>query len=295
MKKAIVIYIDDNVKLIEEFSWLWKTWNMWDLMDEFDIVAYCNPSAVSKLPVHDNLIVKPLESLSDTDPFWANYKFVNSFAMFNDPDEANWIIKNYTHILKTDADVFLTEHIKGLTPSKVLIGYGGYMGHSPEDRKEILGNLQKIRDDLKLQNNGMTNIGASIFAKTPLVVSTVRDHFILTKYILQTQWNKSEGKWPGWFKGVSSMYAIDLVINNNIPTQLISLYTLDTQCWDNLIDSNTYHIHAWHGPDFSKHKWFNGEYDKLESSEIPKVAKDYCLWIASNTLDELNNVINSKK
>lgn len=291
MKKAIVIYIDDNPKLIEEFTWLWKTWNMLDLADEFDIVAYCNPSAIPKLPSHPNFIKKPLDSLSDTTDFWKEYKFVNSFAMFNDEEEVKWIKSKYSHILKTDADVFLTEHIKGLTPSKIMIGYGGYMNY--EDKfDEINSNLSRIAKKLKLKNNGYSHVGASIFGETSTVVTVIKEHFVLTNYILLSEWKEGNGEWPGWTRGVSSMYAIHLVVNHRISNQHISLYSLDSLCWNNLIDSNTYHIHAWHGGDFSKHKWFKGEYLKLESTTVPTVAKDYCLWVVSNPLEELTKVVN---
>lgn len=290
MNKAIVVYIDDNVKIIEEFSWLWKTWILWELYDEFDIVAYCNPSVIDKIPSHNNLIKKELEPLHKTNPFWKDYPFVNSFAMFNNNSELEWINSKYDYILKTDADVFLTQHIKGLNPTKTMIGYGGYMSAGPNEFDEVKSNLNRISKKLKLRDNGINSVGASIFGKTKIATAIIQDHYILTEYILKTEWKNGPGKWPGWFKGVSSMYAIHLVVNNILTPQLMTLYSMDSFCWNNEIDSNTYHIHAWHGPDFSKHKWFNGEYDKLESNKVPTIAKEYCQWIASNTIEELKNI-----
>jgi hypothetical protein len=291
VKKAIVIYIDNNNQMIEEFSWLWKTWNLWELYTEFDIVAYCNPDVIRKLPSHDNFIKKSMISLKETDPFWKDYGFVNSFAMFNDDVEANWIKSSYDYILKTDADVFLTQHIKGLNPNKTMIGYGGYMPHNPDKFNEVKFNLDRISKKLKINDRGINSVGASIFGKSDIVVSIVKDHFKVTKFILETEWGNGIGEWPGWYKGVSSMYAIHLVVNLHLAPQLITLYSLDSLCWDNEIDSNTYHIHAWHGADFSKHKWFKHEYDQLISTKTPIIAKDYCLWIASNTLEVLKNTI----
>lgn len=288
-KKAIVTYVDHNRFTLEEFTWLYKSWYINELYLEYDIVAYCNPKAIDLLPAHDNLIVRPLAAMQDVDPFWDKYRFVNSFAMFRDNDECNWIIHRYDYLLKTDADVFLTKNLMGLSPTQTMIGWGGYMSDCKTG--EVKENLNRIANKLNLSDRGINHVGASIFAKSTFVAKIVRDHFTLTKYILGTEWEETDGKWPCWFKGVSSMYAIHLAVNHNLPSDHINLWSLDTICTNNIIDKATYHIHAWHvESDFSKHKWFDGKYDKLVLNEMPTVAKDYCLWIASNEIKDLLNV-----
>jgi hypothetical protein len=61
---------------------------------------------------------------------------------------------------------------------------------------------------------------------------------------------------------------------------------------DNKITRDVLHIHAWHCVvDFSKHKWFAGKYRAPEFKGIPKVAKDDCLCVASNSLDGLRKLV----
>lgn len=296
--KAIVVYVDDTKQCLEEFSWLYKTWRLWKLDNEFDLVAYHNPSAVNNLPVYPNLILKPLKPLHKNETFWKEYPFVNSFAMFNEQAEVDWFKERYTHIMKTDCDVFLTKHFAGHAPTRMMIGVGGYMPTSPEsDKDSILENLKRIANNLKLKRNGFINIGASIFGKTNSVLNTVKIHFIITKYLLTTEWKEDKGKWPGWNIGVASMYAIDIVVNHLYTQQHINLYSLDEKCWKhNVIDKNTIHIHAWHSYDyFSKHDWFEGKYEKLTTDKVPTNAAEYCHWIVSNDLETLMDTIKNEE
>ena len=289
-RKAIVVYVDNNAVNLEEFSWLYKTWILWSLHKEYDIVAYINPKAIeilySYVEDHVNLIIRPLTPIYETDPFWENYKFANSFFMFNDESEKDYILERYSYILKTDCDVFLTQHLLGLEPERVMIGMGGYMNNFDE----IKSNLKRISNKLNAKDRGFNHIGASIFGDSSIVVNIVRNHFSVTKYILSTEWANGPGAWPGWTRGVSSMYAIHIVVNHILNKNIVNLYSLDTICFNNKIDTNTYHVHAWHSTtDFSKHKWFKGGYIdvKKEFDEIPKIAKDYCLCVASNTIEDL--------
>lgn len=287
-KKAIVIYVDNNPRNIEEFTWLFKTWILWDLYTEYDLVVYHNPEITNAIPTIDGLIKKPQIPYYEKDPFFKDYKFVNSFAMFADKKEAQWICENYSYVLKSDADVFLTKNLKGYTPSKILIGEGGYFSMDEDEVEITQKNLRRIRKKLGLKDSGINHVGASIFGEVNIVVDVVNNHLKLTKYVLESEWQEDKGKWPIWFRGVASMYAIHLVVNNMFTQQHIVPYALDYKCWSNSILSDTLHIHAWHTSlDFSKHRWFNGEYQKLECIEIPEIAKDYCLWIASNSLGEI--------
>lgn len=288
--KAIIVYIDNNQINFEEFSWLYKTWLLWDLHKEYDIVAYVNPKAIEDLKeyigTHDSFLIRPLVPVYETNTFWQNYKFANSFYMFNDDKEVEFIKDRYKFIMKTDCDVFLTKHMLGLEPDMVMIGAGGYMQDNVLE--EVLSNINRVSKKLKVSNKGLNHIGASIFGKTDILVNIIRNHFQVTKYILSTEWNESPGEWPGWFRGVSSMYAIHIVVNHFLNPHSVSLYSLDSQCYDNKIDSNTYHIHAWHtNSDFSKHKWFKGQYENVEFKEIPEIAKDYCLCIVSSHIEHL--------
>ena len=287
--KAIVVYVDDNERNIEEYSWLYKSWNINHLYLEYDLVVYCNPRTVSRLEVHKNILIREMKPVHETEQFWKDYKFVNSFAMFNSESEVEWIKSRYDYVLKSDCDVFLTKNMMGLNPDKVMIGIGAYALACFDD---VYENLNRVRKNLNFKNEGINHVGASIFAKTDTVVNVVKNHFIVTKYLIEEEFNDYMGEWPCWYGPVASMYAIDLVVNNLLSAAIINAWCLDAQCMSNRIDASTYHIHAWHtASDFSKGKWFNGEYAILKSSTVPNIAKDYCLWIASNTLKELKRVV----
>jgi hypothetical protein len=289
--KAIIVYVDDTERCLEEFTWLYKSWRMWKHDSEFDLVVYCNPTAVSKIPVHENLLIKPKEPLQKTDLFWKHYAFVNSFAMFNDISEAEWVQQRYSHVMKTDCDVFLTKHFSGHAPNRLMLGAGGYLTDS--DNCEVINNLKRISETLNIKQNHMHNIGATIFGKTSEVVPAIRMQYTLTKYLLSTEWKTDIGTWPGWYRGVASMYAFELAINAIFSQQHVTLYALDEKCWKhNVIDKSTLHIHAWHSADyFSKHDWFKGKYQKLVNDNIPTNTAEYCHWIVSNDLETLINTI----
>ena len=290
-RKAIVVYVDDTPRCLEEYTWLYKSWRFHNIDEDFDIVVFCNPSAESKIEKHKNIIIKPLEPVNGKGGAFNDYGFANSFAMFNDQETCDWMSSKYDYILKSDCDVFLTENIKGFTPSKVMIGEGGYMT-SRDHADDIIKRLKHHSDRLKLQYNNLNHIGASIFGPTSHVLTVVRWHFKITEYMLKVGWANGEPDvWPGWFKGVASMYAIHIVINNFYTQQGVSLYGLDSKCWINDINSDTYHIHAWHTTQYwSKNAHFKGEYDKYVTETIPTKANEYCHWIATNTLEEMLSI-----
>lgn len=288
-KKAVVVYLDDTEKCIEEFSWLYKTWMLWEIYSEFDLVVYHNPSVLNKIPKHDKIVKKQLTPLNETDEFWKEYPYVNSFSMFLDTKEQEWISSKYDFILKTDCDVFLTKYILGKSPERLMVGRGAYM--RPESSKEILSNIKRVQKKLKLNNFDLNHIGASIFGKTSYVIQVINLQFSITKHLLTEEWKESPGTWPGWNKGVASMYGIHMAVNNYFNNQNAILYSLDEISWERIICSDVIHIHAWHTKDdFSKHKWFNKEYKKPKFTSIPKKVSEYCLLIASHSLEELINI-----
>ena len=297
--KAIVVYVDDTPRCLEEFSWLLKSWLLWGLESEFDIVAYHNPTADSKIPDHPNLIKRPQAPRHETHPFWDEYRFVNSFAMFYPFEEEEWIKKNYTHIMKTDCDVFLTKHLLGRKPAKVLLGLGGYMHWHQDINKnhagETTNKIIEVAKKLGCRYDHINHVGASLFGPTNLVVDVVNFQFTTTEYLLKNEWLTSPGEHLKWYKGVASMYAVQIAVNHLLSRQHVIAYAIDTVCWQStIINEDVIHIHAWHTEQmFSKHCWFRGEYEKLVADAVPINAAEYCLWIASNDLNELKKVANT--
>jgi hypothetical protein len=53
---AIVVYLDTNVKYALELSWLYSSWLLNCLEDEFDLIVYANPEMLKRsLPKHPGI------------------------------------------------------------------------------------------------------------------------------------------------------------------------------------------------------------------------------------------------
>jgi hypothetical protein len=274
--KVIAVYLDDSYKMEQELGWLWKTWQLYSLEDEYDLVVYYNPVAKKRLERFKGIIPieMPYVRMSD------DYKFLNShyFCM----SEYNEYLTKYDYIMKTDCDVFLTEHMKGYTPTKMLIGQGGY--YDSDDQIKI-DYVKKIAKDYKLKYRNMVLIGASMFGKTESLLPTVSNQAVLTEEILKRYSITEEFKEVGFDFGISSMIAGEIIINHSFCEQHVILYSLDSLCWEwTKIGNNVLHIHAWHSAiNWSKHKYFKGEYDdkKVEFKDAFKNAANYCHFIAT--------------
>jgi FkbM family methyltransferase len=284
-KKAIVVYLDNSSKMEIEFSWLYKTWKLYSLEDEFDLVVYYNPDA-------KNIVIKFDGIKSYEMPYirMANeYKFLNSHYFCLEP----WCepLKKYEYLLKTDCDVFLTENIKGFTPGKFMVGEGCYYYGNVEKKIEY---TKKISKDLGLHYNHMSYIGASFFGKTNHVLFVTKNQAIITEKILDNYSKTEEFTDVGFHRGISSMIAAEIIINHAFSNQHVTLYGLDSKCWKTTkIGSDVLHIHAWHTDQvWSKHAFFKSEYDNwiIEDQNAFENSSNYCQWIAKMDYEKLSEL-----
>lgn len=283
MEKAIAVYLDNSDQMDIEFSWLYKTWVLYSLDQEYDLVVYYNPEAKFRLSNFPGIVSIPMPTIRMAD----EYKFLNSHYFCT--KEWNEPLKKYSYLLKTDCDVFLTEHMRGYTPSKVLIGQGGYYDTLDQKKVETIKFLSQLWGfDYKFY----TQVGASFFGRTDYILPTVARQAGITEAVINFYRSNRIKDLNGLDLGIASMIAGEIAINHNFSNQHISLYCLDSKCWTTSgIGSDTLHIHAWHSDsDWSKHKFFKGEYAdwKIEIKDAFLNAGNYCHWIATLSREDLH-------
>lgn len=289
-KKAIAVYLDNNEKMEIELSWLYKTWQLYSLENEYDLVVYHNPLVKDITEKFSGIVPIEMPNIRMSN----EYKFLNShyFCL----DEWSEPLKKYQYILKTDCDVFLTENIKGYTPVDILVGQGGYYNQIDDNK---INHIKKISKDLNLGYNNMPCIGASFFGKTRSILAVVKNQAIITENILNNYSKTKEFTEVGFDKGISSMIAGEIIINHAFSNQHVNLYSLDSKCWESSkIGSNVIHIHAWHTDEkWSKHDYFDGKYKNwvVNINDAFKNAANYCQWIATMSMDELKFYKNKYK
>lgn len=278
-KKAIVVYLDNSDKMEIELSWLYKTWILYSLDEEFDLVVYHHPSAKHRINNFFGIVTVEMPYVGMS----ADYKFLNSHYFctngWNEP------LKKYKYLLKTDCDVFLTQNIKGYVPSSFLVGQGGY--YAQTDSKKI-DYIKKISKDFNAKYRSMSLVGSSFFGKTEEVLLVTSTQSQITEELLKNYLKKEDCPFD---PGVASMIAGEIVINDFFTNQHIKLYCLDDKCWESTkIGGNVLHIHAWHTDQkWSKHAYFLGQYSdwKVDLKDAFSSAANYCQWIAESTIDDI--------
>ncbi len=275
MDTAIVVYLDDNINLVREFNWLYRSWVLSGSQKVSDLVAFYNPKMTVSHQVDITYI--PFQPLTERDASWANYPFINSIWHLTQP-EAD-ILKKYKYVLRTDTDCFLTPHFLNLRPRLATFGVGMYA-----QMPEVVIKLAQIADKWKILPS-FNNVGSTMMAHSSVVLDYSKLHFEYCEKLRQDEFKNGHGEWPRWFFGVLSMYAGNLAANAFFGMNM-ALGGLDIHCMaKEPMCPTDYHIHAWHTyDDFSKFKWRNGEYKDCNLDILDKsIIANYCLWIAGTS------------
>lgn len=318
--KAIAVYLDDSDKLQIEFSWLYKSWILNRLDEEWDLIVYYNPKASSRLDGFDKVITIPMKPIGMSD----KYPFLNSHYFCRPP--YNKPLLTYDYILKTDCDVFLTHNLKNYDPgNKFHYGTGGFYSNDAKEEKaqinwianHLVPNLEKLKFPnknayLDLNYRFITSVGASFLGKSSTVVNVTDWQSLLTEELLLNHFGKSNamrtipggvpnqhGKHqrvigPNIAEGIASMLAGEIIINSIFTQQHCNSWSLDTKCWEyTSLSSEVLHIHAWHtSQKFSKHDYFCGNYKDwvVHYDDRLKNCANYCQWIASTSVSEIKDI-----
>lgn len=266
---AVVTYLDKDEKLIKEFNWLYRSWTVSGSWMTSDLVVFHHPEVV----IHNEDIVSvPLEPISNQAK-WEGYPFINSVYYLTTFQAA--FLRKYKYILRTDHDCFLTPNFPALRPRLATFGIGMYA-----QEPSVVIKLAQIAEKWGILPN-FNNVGSTVMAYSDVVLRYAGLHMEYCERLLIEEF-PDEGKWPGWFKGVLSMYAGNLAANAFFGMGL-TLGGLDVHCMSQEpMCATDYHIHAWHTHDyFSKFAWHEGKYAGINTFSLDtRTPANYCLYIA---------------
>lgn len=269
--KAILTHINSGKDLIE-FSFLWKSWLMWNLNEHWDMVI------ISELDLndyeHDNLTV---------------------YQNFEDNIES---LSEYEFLFKTECGSFLTSNIKDFQPwkDKLYLGIGTQYMMSTDDKLIRLRFLiRKVAERLNLPYRDISHIGNSIIGSSKLIINILRVQKSIASYINEHGWKEGEdGILGGWHRGYVNEYALDLAVNSTVKPLSIHQGSIDVWCGFNKITSLDLHItcNERNGKNtvFNKEKFHSAELPKLKYNRIPVTAAEYCFLVATEDLEYLKSL-----
>jgi hypothetical protein len=267
---AVVIYVDNEEKFIKEYNFLHYCFVHNNLFDTIDLVVFHHPALSNQ--IHNDCIKIEFEPLSGKQ---LSYGFLNSVEIFTLPDAE--FISQYSNVLRTDSDVFLTHNFKGWNAdNKFYCGRGSY-----HNSITITNNLTKIAHDLNLRYTPVKNIGSTWYANGNTIIEVGKLTTTINKYLLNNYFQERVFNWPDWTYGVSLLYAGELAINHlcdNITfTEYLDYFSDSTQD----IDQHK-HIHCWHTNNrFSKFAFNDGLYNTIDPNSLNQNKIDeYCTYIA---------------
>ncbi|MDQ6598592.1 hypothetical protein E2K98_14130 [Bacillus salipaludis] len=277
MKRALVVYVEDKPSLLMQFGWLYTSLKYIEA-DDTDLVVFGTKNALKKIP--DDCI-KIEQSPISYNKEWQNYHYINSIACVADDSAA--FLNQYDLLLRTDVDTFLTPAWKDFFPDYYTVGGGGYVNDS-----EVSGNLKTIAQKLGYRHQGHHNIGSTHYGWAPLVRNVCIHSLAAAKYIINNEFSNGYGIWPGWYKGVVSMYSNEIAVNHLVDKVIIDGNKLDYFSTSSESTLDHPHIHCWHTAEmFSKFAFELGYYDHIKLEELDQsIVKDYCLFIALKAKQE---------
>eukprot|EP01037_Dinobryon_pediforme_P036424 gene36424-43365_t len=117
-RRAIVCFVDDNPHLIQQARALRESWAYVDPPDT-DLVMFAPRQVLERLP--DDVVRVEQRSVAE-DPEWFGYRYGNGMAYLNGANA--YRIDQYTHVLHTDVDTFITPAWNAFRPAGFVCGQG---------------------------------------------------------------------------------------------------------------------------------------------------------------------------
>ena len=271
MKRAIVIYLENNKQMMYQMGCFYYAWKYLNSRDT-DLVVFGMQDALDRVP--DDCI-KVLYTPISKESEWNNYYFIDSMSCLTSP-QADFL-EQYDCLLRSDADTFLTPAWNHFYPLGYVTGGGKYV-HDDNTKN----NLIRVANTFGLKHKGIHNIGSTHYGPASIVREVCRLVEPITKYLVSEEFKYDKGKWPGWTAPVSLLYASEIAVNHLINNPKVEPQTLDFESHSS--DSVFYHphIHCWHtGEKFSKFCFLVGGYDNVDIRFLNRhKVNDYCTYTA---------------
>ena len=277
-RRAIVCFVGDQPHLVQQALALRQSW-LYAESPDTDLVMMGPASALARMPED---VVRIEQRSVENDPEWRGYRYADSVLCVNGAGAER--LDRYTHILRTDVDTFVTPAWNDFRPSHFAFGHGGY---SNDD--DVRQRIRSIAARFGLVHRGLTNVNSTWYGPTDLVRRASAVNAMLMRHIVTDGFPDGRGEWPGWYWGVSSLYAGEIAVNHCAP---------DARRSDQLDGPNTSrdpisryaHIHCWHTDEkFSKHAFTDGKYTLADLHDIDLgIVRDYCMAMAFRSLGDLD-------
>jgi hypothetical protein len=121
-KVAIVALVGEYDHFVNEANQF--TLSGKDLDSRFTFVLFVEPDVIHKIKKRHNVLI--YEYAAPKDKYYESYKFAKSLEFIKSNEN---ILKEYTHLIKTDTDVFVTKYLNDhIFDDKIYFGSGAYSG-----------------------------------------------------------------------------------------------------------------------------------------------------------------------
>lgn len=277
-RRAIACFVGDRPDLVQQALALRQSW-LHARTEDTDLVMMGPARVLARMP--DDVVKIEQRSVED-DPDWHNYRYADSVLCMNGAGAER--LDRYTHILRTDVDTFITPAWNDFRPRHFAFGGGGY---SNDD--DVRQRIRDIAARFGLVHRGLTNVNSTWYGPTEVVRRASAFNEMLMKHIVTSAFADGRGEWPGWYWGVSLLYAGEIAVNHCVPDASHSPM-LDGPNTSREPLSSYAHIHCWHTDEkFSKHAFAQGKYTLADLKDLDlQVVRDFCLAMAFRSLGDIH-------
>jgi hypothetical protein len=287
-KIAITSFVDNAIHFADETNQM--TLSGKDLDKKFTFVIFAHPEIFNKIKKRHNVLV--YKYLPPEDKYYEDYKYARSLEFLKSNKN---ILNQYTHLIKTDTDVFFTNNLNSHTfDDQIYFGEGKYSATDKciEETYELakIFNYSKYRRQFQ--------VGSTFFGPTKDIINLMSLSNALCKkifyYLCPTGKYYPTGTWGiSLYAGTASLIATEIVLSSIFDEEKLCMLpeVIDGNCFSDKGLDNLYHIHQWHGDGlYSKFEAMDGKYDNMVSLNNNTIS-DYCLEIYLKNKKELKKSI----